>query len=259
MDQVSQVSDGDGRNTNWTILTYGGNSFTGFKSATVTVYQFDIVKTRDAGSGVSKFNLLKDAEFVLYEVKSETEGTYYEYGTGVQKYLGNAITFDKSADGKTYTYTGTHATTGTTIVSLPQDEVNLRGLDAGEYLLLETKEPTGFNKLAYPIWITINGGDDAGSTSLSPAESSINIVTKNNNNKVSDSTNKNWDATVTKQGSDTEKTYTETANGGINIVNYTAQELPSTGGMGTTVLYIVGGMLVILAGAYLFFSKKKTA
>ena len=51
-------------------------------------------------------------------------------------------------------------------------------------------------------------------------------------------------------------TYT---SGGIKVENVPGKELPSTGGAGTTVLYIVGGMLVILAGAYLFFSRKKTA
>ena len=50
-----------------------------------------------------------------------------------------------------------------------------------------------------------------------------------------------------------------TDQGGLHIINKSGAELPSTGGMGTTVLYIVGGMLVILAGAYLFFSKKRTA
>ena len=43
------------------------------------------------------------------------------------------------------------------------------------------------------------------------------------------------------------------------VVNRTTAMMPNTGGMGTTVLYIVGGMLVILAGAYLFFSRKRTA
>ena len=45
----------------------------------------------------------------------------------------------------------------------------------------------------------------------------------------------------------------------FDVENNKGTELPSTGGMGTTVLYIVGGMLVILAGAYLFFSRKRTA
>ena len=44
-----------------------------------------------------------------------------------------------------------------------------------------------------------------------------------------------------------------------NIANTKGTELPQTGGMGTTVLYIVGGMLIVLAGAYLFFSRKRTA
>ena len=40
-------------------------------------------------------------------------------------------------------------------------------------------------------------------------------------------------------------------NGGVNIVNNTGTELPSTGGIGTTIFYIAGSLLV--AGAIVFF------
>ncbi|MDO4538676.1 MAG: LPXTG cell wall anchor domain-containing protein, partial [Coriobacteriales bacterium] len=45
---------------------------------------------------------------------------------------------------------------------------------------------------------------------------------------------------------------------GIQVLNNTGTELPSTGGMGTTIFYIVGGILV--AGSIvLFISKKRLA
>ncbi len=36
-------------------------------------------------------------------------------------------------------------------------------------------------------------------------------------------------------------------SGGVQVINYNGSLLPSTGGIGTTVFYIVGGILVLLA------------
>lgn len=44
--------------------------------------------------------------------------------------------------------------------------------------------------------------------------------------------------------------------GGIQVINKTGSLLPGTGGMGTTVLYMAGGVLVIAAGALLIFRKR---
>lgn len=45
-------------------------------------------------------------------------------------------------------------------------------------------------------------------------------------------------------------------SGGVHIVNKTGSLIPSTGGMGTTVLYMAGGVLVIAAGALLIFRRR---
>ncbi len=45
------------------------------------------------------------------------------------------------------------------------------------------------------------------------------------------------------------------SGGGVQVVNYTGNELPSTGGIGTTIFYIVGGIL--LAGAAVLLIVKK--
>lgn len=46
-------------------------------------------------------------------------------------------------------------------------------------------------------------------------------------------------------------------NGGVHIVNKTGDELPSTGGMGTTVIYIVGGVLVAGAAVLLILRSRR--
>ena len=40
------------------------------------------------------------------------------------------------------------------------------------------------------------------------------------------------------------------------VVNFTGIELPSTGGMGTTLFYIVGGLMVVCAGVVLVTKKR---
>ena len=44
-----------------------------------------------------------------------------------------------------------------------------------------------------------------------------------------------------------------------NIVNHSGTELPSTGGMGTTILYVIGAILVIGAGILLVTKKRMNA
>lgn len=41
-----------------------------------------------------------------------------------------------------------------------------------------------------------------------------------------------------------------------NVVNYKGSELPSTGGMGTTVLYVAGTVMILAAGVFLVMKKK---
>ena len=41
-----------------------------------------------------------------------------------------------------------------------------------------------------------------------------------------------------------------------NVVNYKGSELPSTGGMGTTILYVAGAVMILAAGAFLVMQKK---
>ena len=45
-------------------------------------------------------------------------------------------------------------------------------------------------------------------------------------------------------------------NGGVQITNETGTELPSTGGIGTTIFYVLGSVLVIGA-AVLLVTKKR--
>lgn len=45
-------------------------------------------------------------------------------------------------------------------------------------------------------------------------------------------------------------------SGGVQVINQTGAELPSTGGIGTTIFYVVGGLLVVVAGVLLVTRKR---
>ena len=45
-------------------------------------------------------------------------------------------------------------------------------------------------------------------------------------------------------------------DGGVHIINKTGAELPSTGGMGTTIFYIIGSVLVLAAVVLLIVRKR---
>lgn len=96
-------------------------------------------------------------------------------------------------------------------------KVTVKGLKAGTYWLEETEAPVGYNKLA--------------------ERQKVEITEK--------------DLTTTMQGT----TWSD-GNGGVHVVNNTGAELPSTGGIGTTIFYIAGSVLV-LAAAVLLITRKR--
>ncbi len=117
----------------------------------------------------------------------------------------------------------------------PISTFTFTGLDDGVYKLEETVTPGGFNSIA-PIEFTVTADHDI--TSDDPRLNSL-------------------------QGSDgaTDGTLTFTANvtaGSLTttVLNVTGNVLPTTGGMGTTVFYVLGSILAIGA-AILLISKKR--
>lgn len=96
---------------------------------------------------------------------------------------------------------------------------NISGLDTGTYVLRETTTPDGYNTCA-DVTIVI---------SAEHVENAEGVATTD----LTNSSNMNND-----------------------IINKAGSSLPSTGGIGTTIFYIVGGTMVVGAGVYLI-SKKR--
>ena len=98
------------------------------------------------------------------------------------------------------------------------------GLDDGDYRLTETVTPSGYNTIA-PIEFTVT------------AEHTVDSLTG-----------------LTGNAATGEIEFTSSTNDGslsADVVNQSGATLPETGGMGTTIFYLLGGILVVGAGILL--------
>ena len=246
VEEIHADSNTDNKNTNSSILTFGASSSTDWNTATVQTYQFDIIKTKNADGTV--FDTLDNAVFNIYGAKAD----------GVT--MADApLAFMETKDAENNTVPGsyrlpdaTETAAITDIVSSLQNPINLRGLEAGTYWIVETSAPNGYNKLSSPIKVVI-----AHDTTDGSLKSDIITISSEGNVELSSGSQPvNWDGKITV--SDGVNKYDLTAvegeepeNGGVHIINNTGVELPSTGGIGTTIFYIMGSILVVGAGLIL--------
>lgn len=154
----------------------------------------------------------------------------YEFDVNKVDNAGNAL---KGADFTLYKQEGT------SLVEVARKSVNndgttftFTGLDAGDYILKETTVPAGYNK-ADDIEFTITASYE----------------TKSNNPQFRELTITGIATRLTEEG--------DAGKVEANVENLTGTELPSTGGIGTTIFYVAGGILVVGA-AVMLFAKKRT-
>lgn len=133
-----------------------------------------------------------------------------------------AIKFTEVAGAAVPTYKVDAEGTITEIVTKDGGKFEIVGLDADTYYLHEEAAPAGYNKLANDVEIVIDSTYDE----------------------------KNLTATATVSGVN--------AEGFIEVENKTGSLLPETGGIGTTIFYIVG-ITLMLGAAIVLISKKRMA
>lgn len=141
---------------------------------------------------------LADATFILYKEVITGEGE--DAVTSKLYYKWNDT--DKKVEWVTDKAQATSKTTD------DNGAASFEGLADGTYHLEETAAPAGYNLLASPVTVTVNG-----------ANATVNDLSS---------------LTVTEK-----------------VANNTGSLLPSTGGIGTTIFYVLGGILVLAAGVIL--------
>ena len=222
-----------GEEDNTVNLQYSNNPYEDSLGKTTDkktyVYDFEIVIDKyatpatnpDDDDSITRAKRLKGAEFVLY-TKVTTGGAetkkYYKYDDTTSK-----VTWETSIEN------------ATKVTTNDEGSAKFAGLDAGTYYLQETKAPTGYNPLTEDIEVKITAAyNDDGK--LNTGEDSGTTVTAVTN--ADDSTSTIGYQITSKVG------------------NSSGSALPETGGIGTTIFYVVGGIMMVVAIVLLVTKKK---
>ena len=176
------------------------------------------------------------------------EDTVYTYALAVKKVdkagnslagatfvLKDAIGAEVKVSGADGVYTVDPNGTAT-IVSPASGLIVIKGVDSDKYTLTETAAPEGFNLLTAPVEVT--------PSKIGATNTSVTKYLDAEGNVVDEET----DVSV--------EIIADVAATPVVVVNFSGTELPSTGGMGTTIFYVVGGTLVV-AAAVLLITKKR--
>lgn len=220
-------NNGAGTVKNYSNLSYGDGNTTVGDKAEVNTYSFLIVKW-DGRYGIDVNNaenaVLYTAEFKLYD--QAEGGTAIEFISPKQTEIddcwkvGNFESLRYEVWNESVDAVSEEALTKTDTIVAGYSEI--QGLKAGTYYLEEVQAPDGFNKIAGRIAITIS---DDGVATIDGKVGSL-VVDSSDDTRA------------------------------FAIVNNTGAELPSTGGIGTTIFYVVGGILMLGAAVILVTRKK---
>lgn len=153
--------------------------------------------------------------------------TLYKIENGVEKVVGSEI---KGADLTTFTW---------------------NGLDAGKYILKETTVPSQYSKID-DIEFEIVGEytADLGETGEAPTLTGLSVKDKDGNTISGNTENgATFSAAVA----------ADSAKVSTNVVNKKGSQLPETGGIGTTIFYVVGVVLMLGAGVLLITKRRMSA
>lgn len=226
---TANAKTGSAGNPNTVSLTFSNNpnaggegsrSTTPEKGVLVFTYVLDSTKVDAVNANIT----LSGAEFVLLD-KDQAKVAKLEGGKIVSWDDKSAIAVNE--DG---TYPAAY-----TMTSDGDGKFNATGLDSGTYYLLETKAPAGYNKSAAPTKVLISSSI----TTTDPG--SLDSLTI----QVGESASRPGDL-------DTGTVAAQISNGQGNV-------LPTTGGIGTTIFYVVGSILLIGAAVLLITKKRMSA
>ena len=227
------------------------NTSTTLEGAVFTVNATSINKVLLTGEHFVEDNTTPGTWFKLkngnadagYTEKEPNEYTYSKYADVNWNSGNKTYTCDHMYKKEAYATSSTQETANTTFEVRTKADgiIELTGLKEGTYTFTEIQAPDGYNLLEKPIIVTITSNIDG----------------------LTDPTKFAWSATK-KEGTDgTASNLTLTKIGDsevyeftFNVLNGSGNTLPSTGGIGTTIFYVAGSILV-LAAAILLITKRR--
>ena len=198
---------------------------------TVIVFTYELDGTKVDGENAE--TKLEGAEFVLLN-GGHTRVAHIENGK-----LVGWIALPEGYDDNNYNeipYEAWQTLNGTTSVimtSAAEGVFGVSGLDDGTYYLMEIKAPTGYNLLENALRLDIAAATANGQTWAGDPAAALTALTID----VDQGGAQNGDV--------------GTGAVALTVANNQGATLPETGGMGTTLFYVIGGLLVAGAGILL--------
>lgn len=197
----------------------------------VIVFTYELDGTKVDGANID--TKLGDAEFVLFN-GAHTRVAHIENGKLVEWVnLPGGYNNGNYEEIPYEVWEEFNATTNVIMTSTAEGVFGVSGLDDGTVYLLEIKAPTGYNLKERDVRIdivatTANGQNwnGAANTALTALTIAVNQGNAQNGN-------------------------TDTGVVNVTVTNNQGSTLPETGGMGTTLFYVIGGLLVVSAGTLL--------
>lgn len=125
-----------------------------------------------------------------------------------------------------------------------QGYLTFKGLGAGEYTIQELIAPDGFNLLKESIKVTISGTP---ATNVTPNTCAWKVVVKQGSKTTLPTT------LVKENSTDEDATVYQ-----FVVENHKGVLLPGAGGMGTTIIYVLGVAFLVAAGVIFFITRRKT-
>ncbi len=217
----------------------------------VFTYELDVHKYDSSDSTKA---LLENATFVL----SDKNGKYLKIDDTTKEHTW--VTVDTSVTG----FDWSTVDTVTKFTSSKSEEIKIPGLDDGTYTLTEIAAPSGYNKIEpLTLVITATTANSQNQDAIGP-----NVDTDNDGKgdgrigeQLTAITLTNGTATgvgSTAQPYDSTATDADLVAGAVTmeVANSSGTQLPGVGGIGTTLFYVGGGVLVAGAGVLLIAKKR---